>query len=171
VLSFFTVSYASAQDGGNDDLRDGAFKDAVDEATARTAANDAKALESKRLIYRESGETVDVPWQEQAAIVDENTSFSSEWGSYKAAHAEVDAADVDGDWDTAVGLATTDSTAAFDEFDRVSAVAIKEAGTITTDELSSNSVCLVLALLTLLVGLGGAAISAWGINQRRREYA
>lgn len=175
VLTFFTVSYASAQNGANEDLRAGAFKDAVDEATARTAANDAKALESKRLIARASGETVDDPWQAASAVVDDHTSFVSEWARYKAAHTSVDQLDVDGDWEGAVAQATSTgeggSTAAFDEFDAASADAIEKSGAIATDELSSNTVGLLLAILTLLVGLLGSAAAAWGINQRRREYA
>ncbi len=174
-LTFFTVSYASAQHGANDDLRDGAFKDAIDEAAARTAANNAKALESKRLIDRASGELVDAPWQEQAAIVDANTSFSGPWNDYKVAHASVDAFDVDGDWDRAVGVATSTemggSTFAFDRFDSRSAEAIEVSGKVATDELGSNTLGLFLTLVTLLVGLLGAAIAAWGINERRREYA
>ena len=71
VLTFFTVSYASAQNGANDDLRAGSFKDAIDEAAARTAANNAKALESRRLIDRASGPAVDDLWKAQAAIVDD----------------------------------------------------------------------------------------------------
>ncbi len=175
VLTFFAVSYASAQNGANDELREGAFKDAIDEAAARTAANNAKALESKRLIDRASGELVDGPWQEQAAIVDANTSFTGPWGAYKDAHANVDAFDVDGDWERAVALATSTedggSTFAFDRFDQASAEAIADSGQTATDELSSNNVGLLLTLVTLLVGLLGAAIAAWGINQRRREYA
>jgi hypothetical protein len=175
VLSFFAVSYASAQNGAHDDLRAGSFEDAVDEATARTAANDAKALESRRLIDRASGDEVDLPWQEAAAIVDDNTSFSGAWGTYEAAHAEVDTFDVDGDWDNAVRLATSTevggSTYAFDRFDSASADAIEKAGSTATDELSSNTVGLVLALVTLLGGLLGGAVATWGINQRRREYA
>jgi len=175
VLTFFTVSYASAQNGANDDLRQGEFRTAVDEATARTAANDAKALESKRLIYRESGEAVDLPWQEAAAVVDENTSFTGAWDVYKEAHAAVDAADVDGDWERAVRQATSTeeggSTYAFDRFDRASAEAIEDSGETVTDELSSNNLGLVLTLVTLLVGLLGAVVATWGINQRRREYA
>ncbi len=132
MLTFFTVSYASAQNGANDDLRAGAYKDAVDEATARTAANDAKALESKRLIARASGPTVDDAWKAASAIVDDNTSFSSEWEVYKEAHAKVDELDVEGDWDGAVTQATSTlsggSTFSFDAFDAASADAIEQSG-------------------------------------------
>ena len=175
VLTFFTVSYASAQNGANDDLREGAFKNAVDEATARTKANDAKAQESRRLIDRASGDTVDEAWQDAAAVVDDNTSFTNAWDLYKDAHAKLDELDVKGNWEGAVAQATSTqkggSTFAFDRFDHASAEAIAEAGETTTEELRSNSGGLILALVTLLVGLVGAAIAAWGINQRRREYA
>jgi hypothetical protein len=175
VLTFFIVSYASAQNGANDELRAGAFKDAIDEAAARTAANDAKALESKRLIDRASGAEVDAPWQLQAAIVDENTSYPGLWNDYVAAHMEVDALDVDGDWEGAVRRATSvepgGSTFAFEVFDKTSGAAIEQAGQQATDELSSNNIGLLLTLVTLLVGLLGASVAAWGINQRRREYA
>ncbi len=175
VLTFFTVSYASAQNGANEELRDGAFKDAIDEAAARTAANNAKALESKRLIDRTSGPDVDKAWQDEAAIVDENTSFTAAWSAYKDAHSNVDAFDVDGDWERAVSVATSTqeggSTFAFDRFDSASAEAIADSGATAIDELSSNNTGLLLTLATLLVGLLGAAAAAWGVNRRRREYA
>lgn len=175
VLTFFTVSYASSQNGANDELRQGAFKEAIDEATARTSANDAKALESKRLIDRASGEEVDAPWQAAAAVVDEHTSYAGLWADYTAAHADVDALDVEGDWEGAVAQATSTqpggSTFAFEIFDKTSEAAIEAAGREASEELSSNGVGLVLTLVTLLVGVLGAAVATWGINQRRREYA
>jgi hypothetical protein len=175
VLSFFTVSYASSQNSANDDLRAGDFSDAVDEAISRTAANDAKALESQRLINRAAGPDVDGLWAEAAAVVDGNTAFGGEWETYKAAHAKVDQLDKDGDWDAAVAQATSQeaegSTGTFDVFDESSAAAITKSGDAAAGDLRSNTGGLILTLVTLLVGLLGAAAAAWGINQRRREYA
>jgi NADH:ubiquinone oxidoreductase subunit 6 (subunit J) len=171
VLSLVAVIYASSQNGANEDLRAGDFKDAVDEATARTAANDAKALESRRLIDRAAGDDVDEPWAEAAAVVDANTAFTEPWAAYKEAHAEVDELDADGDWDGAVDEATGPSTDAFDAFDEASAGAIAEAGDAAAGELRSNAGGIILTVVTLLVGLLGAVAATWGINQRRREYA
>ena len=45
-------------------------------------------------------------------------------------------------------------------------------GTDTTRTLrSGNNGVLVLAILTLLLGLAAAGAAAWGVGQRRREYA
>lgn len=174
VVTFFTVTYASSRNGSAEELRDGEFTLATREAAARTAANDAKAAESKRLIDRASGETAEESWAGAAAVVDRTTSVTGPWQAYKAAHAEVVELDDGGDWDAAVERATTGaegSTATFDEFDQASAEVIAEAGDTVASELRDNSIGLVLTLVTLLVGLLGAAAATWGVNQRRREYS
>ncbi len=63
------------------------------------------------------------------------------------------------------------STAAFDDYDAAASAIIAEAGAEVADELRSNELTLVLAILTLLAGLLGAAAATWGINQRRKEYS
>ena len=67
----------------------------VDGATARTAANDAKANESLRLIARGSGQAYEDAWTAAAATVDQAltdptlSGSQGTWETYKSQHAEI----------------------------------------------------------------------------------
>lgn len=178
VLTLVSFGMSSGQHGANDQLRDGSYRVAVQEATARTAANDAKSNESRRLGAQGSGGVFEEGWQAAATTVTENASPASLelWQTYSARHDVVLGLEQRGKYDEAVAMATTEvaagPTAALDAFDQASQQAVTQAASDTTDELrSGNSVFLVLAVLTLLLGLGAAGLATWGIAQRRREYA
>ena len=113
-----------------------------------------------------------------AATVDETASLATLdlWQVYADLHVSVVELEESGKYDEAVALATTPSsdgpTSALDTFDQASQNLVSEAAADTTDDLrSGNSIFLVLAALTLLLGLGAAGLATWGIAQRRKEYA
>ena len=176
VLTVFTVGYATGQDNESDDLLAGEFDDAVTTATARTAANDAKANESLRLIKRGSGAVYEERWIAAAAIVDE-AGIGGDWTTYQQSHATVVELDDSGRWEQAVGQATSQKedpvggTFVFDRLDDQLQADVEEAAAATTESLRANGVGLALSVLSLLVGLAAAGVSVWGFAQRRREYA
>ncbi len=178
VVTLVTAVLAFARAGSNDDLLAGDFRMAVDQAEARTAANDAKANESLRLINRGSGETYEEPWRTSAAVVEEKASDDTigDWETYAQRHAEVvelDDADV---WRDARLLATdtgkSGSSAPLNDFDEASQTVIKDAAGNATDELRSGRIiALALSFLTLVLGVVAAIAVSRGIGARRREYA
>ncbi|MDQ4053793.1 MAG: hypothetical protein M3237_13970 [Actinomycetota bacterium] len=174
VLTFFTVSYAASQNGQNDELLAGDFDQAVTTATARSAANDAKANESLRLIKRGSGQLYEDRWIAAAEIVDD-AGIGADWTTYKERHAAVVEFDEKGQWEQAVGLATSleddGGTFVFDRLDQRLQADVEAAADSSTEQLRSNTMGLVLAVVTLLVGLAAAGAAVWGFAQRRREYA
>lgn len=165
------------QNSSNRDLRDGSYRVAVDEANARTAGNDAKSNESRRLGAQGSGAVFEEGWVAAAAIVEKTQGQTIDlWRVYSGLHDDVLALEQSGKYDEAVALATTTAadgpTAALDSFDRETQAVVSQAAVETTDELrSGNTVLLVLAALSLLLGLGAAGLSTWGITQRRKEYS
>lgn len=178
ALTLLGVGVSVSQNGTNNDLRDGSYRVAVDEATARTAANDAKSNESRRLGAQGSGAAFETGWQAAALTVQDNASSRTLglWQTYSDLHTQVLTLEQSGKYDEAVALATTleasGPTAALDAFDAASESLASEMATRTTDSLrSGNSLILVLAAMTLLFGFGAAGLATWGIAQRRREYA
>lgn len=178
LLTLVSASVSSGHESSNDDLRTGEFEIAVDEATARTAANDAKSNESRRLGAQGSGAVFEEGWQEAAQRVTEHASGRTlgDWQRYAELHDRVLALEEDGKYDEAVALATTTDadgpTAALDAYDAAAQEVVASAAAATDDELrSGNGFYLFLAVLTLVGGLAAAGLCAWGIAQRRREYA
>ncbi|WP_193610233.1 hypothetical protein [Nocardioides lijunqiniae] len=178
VVTLVAVVVSAGISGKHDGLRDGSLTRAIDESTARTAANDAKAEESLRLIARGSGPAAEPRWQERAAVVNDKASGETRplWQDYVALHDEVVARDDEGDWNAAVGLATStdagSASAALTAFDQASQQLVSDAAESTSDSLRSGGVLAwLLMAVTLLVGLGSAGAVAWGVNQRRKEYA
>ncbi|WP_134767310.1 hypothetical protein [Nocardioides sp. 1609] len=177
VLALATGFHAYLRDDDNDSLRDGAYREAVAAATARTAGNDAKARESQGLINRGAGVTYEAFWDEQAAVVDDNTTRSTEglWGAYVQAHRAIRDLDDAGDWDGAVALATGtgagSATAALDEFDAATAAVAADQGERASDGFGSGGgVALTLIALTILGALAAAGAVTRGIDLRRKEY-
>ena len=176
VLTLVAIVVSQGQRSDNQDLLDGSYKNAVDEASARTAGNDAKANESLRLIKRGSGQVYEDAWAAADNKVRNTTSADAAWDRYAAVHRRIVNLDNNGRWDDAVKLATTagagGSTAAFEAFDEQSRETVASSGRTTTEELrAGNSGILVLAVVTLLAGLAAAGAAAWGVGQRRKEYA
>ncbi len=178
VVTLVAAALAFGRAGSNDDLLSGDFRMAVDQAAARTAANDAKAYESLRLINRGSGELYEDPWRTAAAVVETKASEETldDWEAYVERHAVVVEKDDDDVWGEARELATatggSGSTAPLNVFDKASETAIEEAGGKATDELRSGRVvALALSLLTLGLGVVAAIAVSRGIGARRREYS
>jgi len=178
VLTLVAFVVAAVQAGSNSDLRDGSYQTSYQESTARTAGNDAKANESLRLISRGSGQVYEDRWEAASEVVQDNASDVTRpmWDDYVTVHEEIVSLDDGGRYDAAVELATTQedagSTAKLDAFDERSQKVISESGTETTDALrSGNTGILVLAIVTLLLGVAAAGMAVWGIGLRRREYA
>ena len=178
VITLLGTFFSAQRSGDNDDLRAGDFALAVDEASARTAANDAKANESLRLIARGSGDAYEAAWTTAADQVDTAASPQTLplWEAYVSRHQEVVSLDEAGSWDAAVAEATTTaaggSSQALDEFDAASQRVIDDAASRTTDSLASGTfLALMLVAISLLAGFAAAGAAAWGIAQRRKEYA
>ena len=178
VVTLLAVFLAQDQSGDNDALVDGSYQDAADGAAVRTLANDAKANESLLLVKRGSGQEFQDAWLEAAAQVEDLASGDTltAWGRYVPLHEEIVALDASGDWTGAVQAATTraddGASAALDAVDRSAQADADQAAEQTTDTLrSGRTYALVLTTATLLVGLVAGALCAWGINQRRKEYA
>ena len=178
VLTLLTALHASSRNSTNEETRAGPYTRAIEEASARTAANDAKAQESQGLINRGSGSAFEVQWQEAAAIVEESASPATLrlWNAYVTAHRAIRTLDDEGRWDDA-RLAATDTapmaaTALLDEVDHsAEQLTTAAADQATSDFRSGGFTSLVLIVFTLLGGLVAAAAVTRGINQRRREYS
>jgi len=173
---------AAATQGSEDSrLLKGSYATVVDGVIARSAANDAKANESLRLISRGSGATYEKKWSAAATTIVDKTSrgglvsAADQWRTYAAAHAKIVALDTAGNWDQAVAAATSSasgsSTANFTAFDTSLREIVDAAGSRTTADLDSGRfLFLGFLVLALLAGLAGAA-SAWrGVTTRIEEY-
>ncbi len=178
AVTVVTVAGALLRDFSNDSLRTGDFRDARDSAIARTAANDAKANESLRLIKRGSGADNETAWKAQKAVVEKKAPRDSlgDWNTYTARHDEIVKLDDSNQWVQAVALATKagedGATAPFDAFDATLAKAIDASSSAAIGDLrSGRSVALVLSIVTLLLGVGAAVAVARGIGERRREFS
>ena len=174
---------AAGKQGSEDSsLLKGSYATVVNGVIARSAANDAKANESLRLISRGSGETYEKKWSAAATTIVDKTSrggllsVADQWRTYAAAHAKIVELDTAGNWDQAVAAATSSasgsSTADFTAFDTSLREVVDAAGSRTTADLDSGRfLFLGLIVLALLAGLAGAA-SAWrGVTTRLEEYA
>lgn len=182
VVALVTVVvawHAQVEHNGNEDLEAGAYQDAVDEASARTAANNAKAIESLGLVNRGSGASVYEPqWQAQAEIVEDTASDQtlSFWSDYVDAHQAVRDEDDAARWDDAVELATTtadgSATALLDAVDVSAAAIAEEQGQEAADGFRSGGpFSIVLVVLTGVGALIAAYAASRGIGTRRREFA
>lgn len=182
VATLASVVAAWRADNQNDALLEEELQTAIDQAAARTAGNDAKALESLRLIKRGSGALYEDPWVEQADIVagSGDRAVLDDWRRYVTAHEKIVELDDEDRWGLAVQIAVgaetapggLDSTAAFDDFDGAVAGLVEDNGEATTDELrAGRSLALGGSLLTLILGMVAAVAIVRGISDRRREFA
>ncbi|TIC88004.1 hypothetical protein E8D34_06855 [Nocardioides sp. GY 10113] len=177
LVTLATTLLAWFEDNANEDLRDGAFATAVDSAAARTAANDAKANESLRLILRGSGQTAEDNWALAASTVREDAPSAAlgPWRTYVERHRAIVTKDESNDWEGAVRLATTagkgGSTAPLDQVDATLQDSVDAAASDATAGLRGDRwLTLTLGLLTALVGAAAAFAVAHGIGVRRKEF-
>lgn len=179
VVTVVTTAGAFIRDSSNDSLREEQFADAVASARALTAANDAKANESLRLIKRGSGAANEEKWVAAATIVAENSParFLADWESYTSQHGTIVERDESNNWDGAVKLATAgpakgETKTSFETFDDNLSAHVDQASTEAVDELGSwRWLALVVAALTLVLGAAAAVSVERGIGERRREFA
>ena len=179
AITLVAVAHAVLKNNDDEATRDGAYRTAVDEATARTSANNAKAFESLGLVNRGSGSTVWEPLFEQQSetVVDTaSTRTAALWQDYLDLHAELRELDDAGRWDDAVARATEAGdgtvTAALDAVDDNAAAVVEESGAEAAEGFrEGGALSVALALLTLLGAAFAAAAAARGIAQRRQEYS
>lgn len=169
--------FAAIQAHGNKQTQDGAYRQAVDAANARSAADDAKAIESLRLINRGSGSTIEPSWEADRKAVEAAVPAGQRksWDAYVKAHQQIVALDDSNAWKTAVIAATTNapngSTAALDTFDKAMNKLASESGAQASKELRGGRVlALLLSLISALLGLVAAVAVSRGIDQRRKEF-
>lgn len=170
--------HAQAEHNGNENIQSGDYDAAIDAASARTAANDAKAIESQGLINRGAGATFEEQWAEQAEVVEDTADGLTldRWQAYAAAHAAIREADDAGDWDGAVELATaTDEASATGLLDAVDFAAAADAEMYGEEAAAGfragGTFSVVLVALTGLAALLAAYAATRGIGTRREEYA
>lgn len=178
VVTLVGVVGAWIRDSSNDSLRDGDLALAIDQANARTAANDAKANESLALIKRGSGASFLTAWDASAKTVEDSMRRDTDdsWDAYVAEHEKIVRLDAKGDWNAARDLATSTaagkSSALLTTFDSASKTIVATAEESVTDGLESwRTLALVVSILSLLLGGVAAAFVARGIGERRREFA
>lgn len=179
AVTALAVFGAFLRDTSNDDLRDNEFAAAVSLAKTRTAANDAKATESLRLIKRGNGAVFEEQWEASADQVEKGLARAdavADWQAYTEAHAAIVAKDDAGKWNDARILATSleedGATQHFSAFDAALADATDENAKAATDDLQSGrNIALAFSVLTVLLGVAAAVAVARGIGERRREFA
>lgn len=178
-VTVVTVLAAFVRDSSNDSLREGEFAAAVSLANTRTAANDAKAIESLRLIKRGSGADAEKKWQAAKEKVDQGLARAdadADWDAYVERHQALVALDDGGNWERAKNLATTadpeGTTVPFQDFDRATAAEAEKQSEIAVDDLDSGRwLALAFSGLTVLLGVVAAVAVARGIGERRREFS
>ncbi|MEV5002565.1 hypothetical protein [Nocardioides sp. LML1-1-1.1] len=178
-VTVVTVFAAFIRDSSNDSLRDNEFAAAVSLANTRTAANDAKAIESLRLIQRGSGAAAEEKWAAARTEVEKGLGRAdavADWNAYAERHQALVALDDGGDWDRAKDLATTSSpegtTAPFQDFDEETAAEAQKQSDIAVEDLDSGRLlALLFSGLTVLLGVVAAVAVARGIGERRREFS
>lgn len=179
AVTVLSVLAAFVRDGSNDSLRDNEFAAAVSLANMRTAANDAKAYESLRLIKRGSGAEAEKLWQTAAGKVEKDLPdavIAGMWRRYERAHQTIVEKDDQGDWNAARDLATgagdEGSSAPFGELDQSLKNKAEKKSGVAVDELSSGRELAVgFSGLTVLLGVAAAVAVARGIGERRREFS
>ena len=160
--------------------------------SARSAAFDAKANESLGLIARgQAGVKREPAWDSSNAQVKQQlgalqklrwfggsstsaAGLATAWSGYEDTHRAVRAIDNAGDWDKAVGLATTKgqgTSRAFADFEQLSATALTGfQSSLTSDIAAPSGKAVTTAIAMLLAGLVAAVLATRGIRTRVEEY-
>jgi hypothetical protein len=156
-------------------LRDGAFTDVRDAATARIEGNNAKSNESLTLIARGSGASFEEAWQASATVVEQRITrfrdLDTLWQPYADVHTQVRKLDDGGQWDQAVRVATTGSNTTFTSFDDALDGLVDSSADGISAGLGSATPWLVIgAVLSFAAGIVMAAFGRRGVAQRLKEY-
>lgn len=183
LLVGLVVGFAGTQQIGATvaDVRGGSFADLNQAAEARIEANDAKANESLTLISRGSGAAFEQAFQDSSVVVENNLAvldgpnLGGLWFQYGTVHEEIRNLDDGGSWDQAVARATgagdDSANTTFNAFDAALAAYLDDVSAATANTLGGRIPGLVvLAVVTLLAGLGAGLLSRWGVGTRLEEY-
>lgn len=186
VAGIVGTAWASA---GIERTRTGSLRDSVSAAIASTAIYDAKASESLTLVARGSGAPYEKAWQGSFAGAQRATTdisgqvrgpLEDQLAAYQEVHTRVRQLDDSGDWEGAVALATSDaassptadsSNAAVAAFEASALAVVRTQAVQADDELRGFRLPLIATgFAALLVALGGALATGWGLNKRLKEY-
>jgi len=183
VVGAVLLSQASSR---ADDVRSGPYAATLAASQAYSLGNEAKSMEAFTLIKRGSGQAYEEAFQQAVADATERLDTAASDGvldgttaqaldAWVSRHAEIRAADDEGDWDAAVALATStepDSpNAAFEEFSAAARADIATNAATTRDDLASASTSAAVAGWLLLAAGLVAALLAWrGMTARLEEY-
>lgn len=190
VLIALVVGASSVKQVGNQisTVRSSVFTATLDLATIRSAAFDAKANESLTLIARGSGSTFETSWARQSKAVTDaiadlsnadavatQTTLSTQWDTYVAAHRAIRALDDGGEWQQAVDAAgRTDpgsANSAFATFRDTATAALTTAAATTSDRvLAPRTVSTFAGWALLVICLSAAGLTLRGFGQRLEEY-
>lgn len=177
VAGLASANAVYSRQSANDELKAGAYAAALDASTALSAANDARAYESLRLVERGSGSKWETPWKEQAATVQaiaDRGAVSVDWSAYADVHGKVIALDESGDWDQAVALSTKaeGSNGVFTRLDSGLRGQVDSAAATVSEGLGGGTRWLLgTGILALLLALAAAAMAWRGITARLEEYS
>ncbi|MFC5010316.1 hypothetical protein [Nocardioides plantarum] len=179
VLAVVTAGHAVLKNNDDDATRDGAYTEAIEAATARTAANNAAAFDSLGLVNRGSGQSLYEPlYDAQSQLVLDNTDGELQqlWRAYDGVHDKIRGDDNDGRWNAAVATAiSTDAQsprARLASFDDAAAAVVDSAGQEASDGFRDGEILsIALAIITLLGAILAAGAATRGIDVRRREFS
>ena len=163
------------------DVSSGAYRQAVQLATVRTAGNDARANESLTLIARGSGGAFEKAWAADDKTVTgtigelDDSGLTDKWAAYATIHKQIRSLDDNGQWDQAVALSTDESAkgagGTFESFDTAVTQARDDASREAISRLEGLGG--TAPLLAIAVGLA-SLVASWlivrGIGQRIEEY-
>ena len=149
---------------------------------ARSNAFDAKSAESLTLISRGTGDAYQNAFNKLAAdaavqlrgVADRDVGAAA-FDAFMIAHANIHRLDIDGNWDGAVALATSNdresSNGVFAKFANANASAIDNVGASFRSTLNdAYSAARSLAALTVLAGLMAFGLCLVAMTPRLREY-
>ncbi|GAB3867741.1 hypothetical protein GCM10028801_42430 [Nocardioides maradonensis] len=177
LTTLVTAAMAFADARSNSHTESHSYRLATAAATARTAANDAKAIESLRLINRGSGSVWEPQWRAAATAVEKAAPADdlASWRTYVKRHAAIVNLDETNQWKRAVVAATSDgatgASAPFDTFNGQMQSLARSAGAQASHDLRSGRViALLLSILSALLGLVAAVAVSRGIGERQKEF-
>jgi hypothetical protein len=177
VTTLVTAVAALLHARANHSTQHHAYREAVAAATARTAANDAKAIESLRLINRGAGTTWEPQWAAARAVVETTAPADrSSWRTYVQRHEQVVHLDNSNQWKRAVVLATSSddkvgTSKPLDDFDHaMERLSTSEGAKASRDLRSGRDLALALGILTALLGVVAAVAVNRGIGERQKEF-